>query len=535
MLNSTVIEGILTDVAEAVTAGKLQRGWLLLSPLLQAAVAQTNELTREQQYHVTAQAAELAIALKKPGVALDCARQAESLTMQKGWPTHLQALALRDLGRLDEAVTLWERVLAGESYVQAAYQGLGSLLLRQERYLRARQVLEEAVRLWPRSADLWLSYGLVQARLDDLEGADAALRTAMRLGPAGWEAPLLNLAWVLRRRGGFAEALQLHRQAVEVAPESAEAHWNLATSLLSHGLYREGFAAFEWRFRRGRALLQQRDIPLWDGQAELSGKRILVVREQGVGDALQMLRFAAVLAARGAEVIWEAHAGLESLCASVTGVHAVVGPDMAPPEVEYQVPVMSLPCCLRVTDAVDIPLAPYLTAPAGDPVPLTARTGRKKIGLVWRGNPSHEGDAARSIALPRLGEMLRRSSGMVDWVCLQRPDNREAFPPELAACFRDDLGPWLSDFSRTARALMALDLVISVDTAVLHLAGALGRPVWGLLPLASDWRWLIGRDDSPWYSTLRLFRQTEPAPAGDPWGPALQQVMTALEQYTPVR
>lgn len=536
MTDTTQIEGILADTGQAFTQGDALRAWQTLSPLLEQIAQAPQELSAPHVYQAASLAAQLAITLGDAEKAAPWAELAVDLSQRQPWAVHLLAVVRREQGRAFEALELWREVVAGPERILGAYQGLATLLTRCGDEAEACTVWEQALALWPQQAELWQSYGLALCAGSRWSEAEQAFRTACQWRPH-WDEPLSNLGWVLRRQGRFREALVVQQQAVAANPQSSSAWWNVATSLLSLGEYRDGFTAFEWRLKRGRSLLQQRALPQWMGTDSLNGKRLLVAHEQGLGDAIQMLRFAQPLAARGAEVLWECPASIETLVANTPGVTRAVslGAVLMPSEGDVQCPAMSLPFLLGAFHREDLCAEPYLKAPAGEAPPLNSAEGRKRVGLVWRGNPSHEGDAARSIPFVLL-EPLLAAALPIQWVCLQhhtnRPDLSEA---ALTRCFEDDLGIWPQDFGDTARVITALDLVISVDTAVLHLAAAMGRPTWGLLPLASDWRWLVEEELSPWYPSLRLFRQTETAAqacdASRAWLPVLDRVRAALAAW----
>ena len=294
-----------------------------------------------------------------------------------------------------------------------------------------------------------------------------------------------------------------------VDPDLAEAHWNLALALLATGDFERGWQEHEWRWRANVIGPEQSfRQPLWLGAEDLTGKTILLHNEQGLGDALQFVRYAPQVRQRGARVVLRVQRPLLSLMAGLAGADHVIAEGDALPEFDYHCPLLSLPLAFG-THLQNIPAGiPYLH-PAADRLAkwqsiLGERTA-PRIGLAWSGNPAHKNDRNRSIALKQLLPLL--SVPGVRFVSLQR-DLREddaAVLGNLPALV--SIGAQLDDFADTAAAISLLDLVITVDTAVAHLAGALGKPVWVLLPFAPDWRWLLKREDSPWYPTARLFRQ----------------------------
>lgn len=364
--------------------------------------------------------------------------------------------------------------------------------------------------------DAAFNRGVSLYRLGNLLAAERWFHVAALLNPASPK-PLMNLGMIYRIWGFVKEALACQEQAVKLAPMNAEAHWNLANALLVNGAFARGFAEYEWRFRRtGRAERPEGlalPMPRWAGE-ELRGRTLLVALEQGLGDAIHFVRFAADFAARGARVVWECVPSLAPLLATAPGVDAVIAPG-APVKADFYLPFMSLPHMLGVT-LENLPACrPYLKVPAGAAVDVTGAGLR--VGLAWRGNPQHENDKHRSVGLDLLAPLFDVAG--VSFFSLQ-------VAAEESDARLTDLAPQLKGFAQTAAAIAALDLVISVDTAVAHLAGALGKPVWILLAQGNDWRWLHERDDSPWYPTARLFRQGR----GRRWRPAVKAMVGALEE-----
>jgi tetratricopeptide (TPR) repeat protein len=311
----------------------------------------------------------------------------------------------------------------------------------------------------------------------------------------------------LNDQGKLDEAAACYRRALELRPDYADAHWNQSLLLLLTGDLERGWAKYEWRWKIKQ--WSPRDFPqtLWDAQP-LEGRTILLHAEQGLGDTIQFARYASLVKERGGAVIVECQRPLLSLLASCAGIDRLVGQGDELPPFDVQVPLLSLPGIFH-TSLRDIPATvPYLFAHPS----LVERWRQElggiagfKIGIAWRGSPIHKNDRARSIPLSCFEPLaglpdihlfsLQKGAGTEE---LQ--DARDHFPVA-------ELGSRLEDFMDTAAVLKNLDLVITCDTAVAHLAGALGVPVWVAIPFAPDWRWLLGRSDSPWYPTMRLFRQ----------------------------
>lgn len=310
---------------------------------------------------------------------------------------------------------------------------------------------------------------------------------------------LLQQAAALRARGRLDRAEALARSALKRAPADPAAHYMLATVLLTRGDYAGGLPHFETRHRVFNRLMPKLPYPAWRGEPV---RQLLVWPEQGYGDQIQMARFAARLA-ENAKVSWVTPTPLARLFSECLPVEVIeVAQSITFPDPDAWVMSFGLPLCLGVRTPADLPSEPYLRAPAA------ARTrwasyakGEFKIGVAWRGNPDHRNDAHRSLPA------------------------RAALEPLGAYGAVHDLTDPVGDFADTAAVVEQLDLVITVDTALAHLAGAMGKACWVLLPaIEVDWRWMTGRTDSPWYPSIRLFRQTTP---GD-WAPVIQQVTSAL-------
>jgi hypothetical protein len=323
--------------------------------------------------------------------------------------------------------------------------------------------------------------------------------------------------------GRFAEARADYRSALQLRPDFAEAHVALAESLLLTGEMAEGWQHYEWRWKtQGLAPLARNfSVPQWRGEA-IAGKTILLHAEQGFGDTLQFCRLATLVAARGARVILEAQPGLVPLLRTLAGPSEVLARGEPLPGFDLHCPLMSLPLALG-GDVAGAVAPPYVAA---DPARVAAWAARLETGLrcgiAWSGRASHQNDHNRSLALAALLPVLAVPG--VSFVSVQnqvRPADR-AVASQLPAL--KTFGAELDEFSENAALISAVDLVIAVDTMAAHLAGALGKPVWVMLPFMPDWRWLQDRRDTPWYPAARLFRQ--PAP-GD-WTKVIADVADAL-------
>lgn len=458
---------------------------------------------------------DFAEALNNRGIALQgCGRLDEAaecfLKAMQAQPAFADAYL--NLGKLyceqaqfQEAVAVFRNALLLQPESAAVYNGLGVALKGMGQVELAHNAFRQALNFSPDSAEIHSNLGNALKSLGDLAGAEASYRAALQLNPDNahtWT----NLGNTLQAAGEIVEALACLEKAVALQPDFAEGHWNLGIAYLLAGNYLAGWREYEWGIAARQRTFPAFSQPRWQGE-ELAGRAILLCGEQGFGDTIQFSRYAGVLARQGARVILACQkelVGLSSRCAGVDQVLAL--DDLANEAVQfaYWTPLLSVPTILGTT-LENIPQhVPYITAE-----PAKADYWREKlagpglkIGIVWAGRPTHQDDRKRSCALSMFAPLLGLQGAL--FFSLQKgsacSELREM--PEVS-----DLSPVLHDFTDTAAVIANLDLVISVDTAVAHLAGALGKPVWVLLPYAPDWRWLLSREDSPWYPSARLFRQ----------------------------
>ena len=418
-------------------------------------------------------------------------------------PDH--AGARRNLARAYLAIGDWHAVL--DATIAPSAEALylrGTALNALSRHEEARAALAEAVARDPGFAPAWLNLGNALMDLDDLPGAEAHCRQAMTLDPTLLEAPV-SLGFVLTAQGRVREAISVLERAVTMDPAHVQAHWNLAVACLLAGDLPRGFALYEWRKRHDRFRRDFIDLPgpVWDG-GDPAGRTILVHAEQGFGDTIQFARYLPLIARRGGRPVLACERPLIPLLSRLPDV-TVVPKDAPLPPHDAWIDQMSLPRVFGTRlDTVPSPDG-YLPGWRRRDGPV------RTVGLAWRGNPLHGNDRRRTPP----SQVFAPLPGLpgVRFVSLVPGETLAGTAPAA-----------LDDYAATARVIAGLDLVISVDTSVAHLAGAMGCPAWVLLPFAPDWRWLIGRSDSPWYRSLRLFRQ--PAPGA--WGPVIQAVIAAL-------
>ncbi|MGE4064731.1 MAG: tetratricopeptide repeat protein [Rhodospirillaceae bacterium] len=501
-----IIGGLLDDAAAAFDRGAVGKARALLSGILRLHPDDATALRR---------LAEIEINGGDPQVALALFKRAGDTTLDAGL-CHGIATALRLMGdgkgfrlALDAALRI------NVNYPPALYD-LAVLHQQNKDYAAAQRAYQRLVAGGTKDADTLFNAGVVAFKRGDLIAAERWFHASAIVDPKA-PRPYINLAMIYRTWGYLEQARACLERAIVLAPDNADAHWNYANALLVSGMFEKGFAAYEWRFRRSGREERKPGIPRWQGEA-LAGRTLLLTLEQGLGDAIHFVRFADQAAARGARVVIECHPGLEELLATAKGVAAAVTAGTRVPDASVYLPLMSLPHVLGTTVDTIPADVPYLRVPHGAPA-MALREGGLRVGLVWRGNPKHEADDKRSVALEILAPLFAVPG--VAWFSLQ-VGATDVLEPRIV-----DLAPQLRDFAATAAAVSALDLVISVDTAVAHLAGALGKPVWTLIAEANDWRWLSRRSDTPWYPTMRLFRQRR----GRNWQPALTEMAGELHKW----
>ncbi|MBF0309129.1 MAG: tetratricopeptide repeat protein [Magnetococcales bacterium] len=470
------------------------------------------------------------------------------------------ALTLHRLGRVSEALHHFRQALRLHPPFADAHNNLGLLLREMGQEEEAMACFETALTHQPEHGAAWNNRGLGYLARKDPASAEACFQRALEARPGDPEAAT-NLGLTLRQRGCLAEARHLLSQVLAVfpdflparinlalvftatgeipraesqlrailarEPQHREARWNLSHLLLLQKAYGPGWVLYESRleFPEFQTLVKRHALPLWQGE-RVGSEGLLLWTEQGYGDAIQFVRWLPQLLLRepGARLVLETPAALHRLFVSLDQRVTVVIRGESPPPCRWQLPLMSLPLRMQLEGP---PPAPYLQPPAmGNDCLLPRRDpATRRVGLVWAGSGSHADDRARSLPVSLLEELL--AVGGIDWVSLQLPEPEEALPvlqrhPRLLR-----LGPRLADFAATAAVLAGLDLLIAVDTATAHLAGAMGRPVWLLTPYVPDWRWGLIGERSDWYPSLRLFRQ----PGPEAWPELIRQVVGELSAW----
>jgi tetratricopeptide (TPR) repeat protein len=435
------------------------------------------------------------------------------------------AAALKAAGRLEEAEAECREAIALAPSAKAFY-ALGTILQLQGRFGEAADAHRRTLSMNPNHLEAHSNLGVALQALGRIDEAAREYEWAVAARPNNPHAHY-NLGLIRQEQGRPNEAIACYRQAVALNPDYADAHWNEALQHLALGEYDTGWTQYEWRWRRQGYPAKRFAERDWDG-GSLTGRTILLTAEQGFGDIFQFIRYAALVKKRAGTVIVECQPELKQALAYTAGIDRLVGQGETLPAFDRHVAMLSLPRLLG-TDLRTIPAdVPYIRP---DPLRVAVWRGRIKrgtgrnVGLVWRGNPKNSDDRKRSME----AVTIARLSGLpsVNWFSLQI----DAAPGEVELLARDghfrDCGPALSDWADTAALIAMLDLVITVDTAVAHLAGAMGRPVWVMLSAIPHWSWLRERLDSPWYPTARLFRQHR---LGD-WDGVIDEIEAALRSF----
>lgn len=429
-------------------------------------------------------------------------------------PAHADALvnradALSGLGRAEAAEAVARRAIRLRD-TAAAQLTLGSALALLDRLEAAEAALRDALSRRPDYGEAWENLGSVlvkQHRFGESLNAFSEAE-ALRPGPSLWMARGTALVAMARP----VEALADFDRALAVRPNDAGLHWNRGFTRLMAGDFTGGWPEFEWRRQDRNAKPPWRDFPqpTWRGE-DIAGRTILLYAEQGFGDTLQFLRYVPLVVARGARVVLEVQPQLTCLMDGIAGVAQVLAVGDPLPPFDVECPLMSLPRAFGTVEETIPALVPYLHP---DPERIGRWNGRLsgdsglRVGLVWAGNPNFKHDRLRSPRLSGLKRVLEVPG--VRFFGLQKgPGRSDLDGVDLPPAFTD-LGPEIRDFADTAAIMTGLDLVISSCTGPAHLAGALGVPLWVALPFSPDWRWMLGREDSPWYPAARLFRQHRP-------------------------
>ena len=434
--------------------------------------------------------------------------------------THLLGLVALQCGYPEPAIELMARSVNLSPNIPYFHNNIAEAFKAAKRWDFAVQAYENFLKLVPNDRDGMHSLGVAQDRAGRTNDAIVTLLRAMSLHP-NFPKPYMSYGAIVERQSRYEEALKNFEKACTLKSDYAKARAARAGAWLRIGDYARGWPEYEWRWRverfPGRRPAQ--NVPLWNG-AGLAGKTILLYHEQGLGDTIMFARYIPLVAGRGGRVVVEAPPPLVDLVSTVSGVQDVVIPNGPPATYDVQLPLLSLPSVFGTTMETIPRDLPYLKVPEDRKTAWASRIpddGQKKIGLCWAGGQTQP---HRSIPTPLLAPLTQIPG--VRWVNLTKEPLPDQLPPSFDLL---DPMPDVKDFADTAAVLDRLDLVITIDTCVAHLAGALGKLTWTLLARHSDWRWLLDREDSPWYATMRLFRQPD---HGD-WQSVIARVVGELQ------
>jgi tetratricopeptide (TPR) repeat protein len=435
-------------------------------------------------------------------------------------------IIFQEKGLLAEAIKHYKKAVELNPDLADAYYNLGKAFWEEGQCDGAMTYYQKALQLNPNSAETYNNLGFCLQAKGHPEKALVYFQRAIGLNPHFAEA-YYNLALYYHDRNLPDEAVEYYRKAVENKPDFVNAHWNMACALLLAGKFEQGWKEYEWRWKlkdhRGRTFPSS---ALWDG-SDISGRTVLLHAEQGFGDAIQFIRYAPLVAERGARVIVQCPEEVVSLFRTVKGVAQVFSERVQLPEFDLQCPLLSLPRVFGTTPGTIPVNIPYIAADALSVEEWKQRLQHDgstlKAGLVWTGRSNVKRERDRSCSL-ELFSPLSRING-ITFYSLQKGRGAEQVKTPPLTMHLVDYTEEIKDFADTAALIANLDLVISVDTAAAHLAGALGKPVWTLLPFVPDWRWMLKREDNPWYPTMRLFRQ--PAPGS--WEAVIRNIERDLE------
>jgi len=435
--------------------------------------------------------------------------------------------ALYESGLIEEAVISCEMALAINPNASEAWNNLSIAQWALGQHQDAIKSCNKAILLRPDYAEAYNNLGNYLSDLSRYDEAIDAYTNAIKLNPRFSQAHV-GKGRTYNDTGQILEAIDEYQQAILLDPMNADAHFNLSWSLLLLGDFEKGWPEYEWRLRlKEKDRLREYSAPRWDG-SPLNGRTLFLQAEQGFGDAIQFIRYVPLVKQQDSKVIVECAPELRTLFSDCKSIDRIIPSGETPPEFDCYLPLASLPLVFKTT-LENLPASvPYLKSPGKclpELISLLEKSGTcKRIGLVWSGNPDFKRNHLRACPLEFYRPLLDIPNTV--FFSLQKGEAATDVESLGLAGSITQLADKLHTFSDTAAALNELDLIIATDTSVPHLAGALGRPVWVLLSSAPDWRWLLEREDSPWYPSMRLFRQPEP---GD-WGSVIAQVSRALSR-----
>ncbi|WP_031482108.1 tetratricopeptide repeat protein [Maridesulfovibrio frigidus] len=418
-----------------------------------------------------------------------------------------EAVRNHSAGKYEEALNFYAMALSYAPDESVILSNIGVLLRSQGKFKASEECYRRALAIDPESPGCWTNLGNVLRRLGKLKEAAYCHRKAFKIDKEFIDA-YYNLALVLQDMGKLDESIKNFDFCLKAKPGDARINWDKALALLAKGDFINGFEGYEYRWQRGELRERHFKQPLWDG-SPLNGKRILLYSEQGFGDTLHLCRYVSEVAKAGGKVIFECQTELVSLLKGLNGLDKIVSSGDKLPEFDVQASLLSLPLIFKHEISTVPSACPYITPPADSGFPVHVPPGTKyKVGIVWAGKATHKNDHNRSVSVENFFVFSRIPGVMLYSLQKGGPSIQR---DEFACGFLvRDLAAGCSDFADTAKVMKQLDLIITVDTSVAHLAGALGIPVFVALPYNPDWRWMRERPDSPWYPSMTLFRQQEP-------------------------
>ena len=430
-----------------------------------------------------------------------------------------RALSLHRAGRTAEAESGYRGILSHDPSHAGALQFLGVSMCQSGQTDTGLELLHRAANLRPDRAEIHFNLGNALRGAGQLDQALAAYATTLSLNPTFFQAHY-NQGYIYRAQNRSPEAIAAFTLALQHQPNFPQAAWNLALTFLLSGDFERGWPAYESRWRMYPPTYQIVGTQ-WRGE-RFEGRTLLLHAEQGIGDTIQFIRYVPQVVARGGRVILVCRDNLVPLLANVPGISHVASTVADLPPFDLHIPLLSLPL-IFATRIDSIPAKKSYIQPDDELTRTWANRladggGKLRIGLAWAGSPTHIDNLARSLSIERLTPILLLPDTKFE--SLQKGPAATEHSP-----FVTDHAADLRNFADTAALIANLDLVISVDTAVAHLAAAMGKPTWVMLPFAPDWRWMLGRDDSPWYPTMRLFRQ----PVAGDWDSVIHRIRTELE------
>jgi tetratricopeptide (TPR) repeat protein len=452
-------------------------------------------------------------------------RQAAGLAPERANFINNLALSLQIQGKHQEATGLFQKAIELDPADPDFYNNLGFSWQSLEHYEKAAENYRQAALVYPENPEFFSNLGSALEAQGNYAEAITSYEKAIRLAPDN-KKYYYNLAISQEKTGDYTRAMNNYLQAIRLKPDYADAHWNLSLLLLLNGEYKIGWKEYEWRFLAESAEDMSDSRPRWDG-SDPGGKTIFIRHEQGFGDTIQFFRFLPLVQEKGARVILECPSELKRLFETVQGYDLLVEKNLTPvPEHDFYLPLLSLPHFLNTTLETVPASVPYISVGGGPEKNWCSELNKIngfKAGIVWAANPQNRNYTRRSCPLSFFDELAGKLN--LKFFSLQKGDAALQLKTLPAQERIIDLSGFINDFADTAAIINSLDLVITVDTAVAHLAGALARPVWTLIHFNPDWRWLLNRNDTPWYPTMELFRQPVP---GD-WDSVFQAVENRLK------